>query len=308
MAVIAMSISSVSSTMMPMPLLQTQAPANIKSVATTDTSGADSVGQVTAPNAADKTAPTLASTSVESSPARDVITPPGVTRAASEQTQSQEKGQDSDSAQKQQQIDQVVAQLKARDQEVRTHEMAHVAAGGQYVTSGPSYTYQTGPDGQRYAIGGSVGIDTSPVSGDPEATLQKAQQVMTAAMAPAQPSSTDRQVASQASQMASQARADLAQAQAEDTSEGPTASAEDEAASEISAQSNQLNQPTQPDQIAPNTESSTSGRAGADQTLASTADASSAQASRAIMPGLSDLKFERNQFDLRMVSQSMAMA
>ncbi|KUJ71726.1 hypothetical protein AVO41_04440 [Thiomicrospira sp. WB1] len=117
-------------------------------------------------------------------------------------------------------MEQVVAQLKARDREVRSHEMAHVAAGGQYVTSGPTYTYQTGPDGQRYAIGGSVGIDTSPVSGDPEATIQKAQQVIAAAMAPAQPSNTDRQVASQASQMAMQARAELAAERAGSRNEG----------------------------------------------------------------------------------------
>ncbi|MDV7392559.1 putative metalloprotease CJM1_0395 family protein, partial [Arthrospira platensis SPKY1] len=53
-------------------------------------------------------------------------------------------------------------QLQQRDREVRAHEMAHVAAGAGLVTRGASYTYQTGPDGQRYAIGGEVSIDTSP--------------------------------------------------------------------------------------------------------------------------------------------------
>ena len=56
----------------------------------------------------------------------------------------------------------LVSELKARDRVVRTHEMAHMAAGAGLVTRGASYTYQSGPDGQRYAVGGEVGIDTSP--------------------------------------------------------------------------------------------------------------------------------------------------
>jgi hypothetical protein len=140
----------------------------------------------------------------------------------------------------QQQVEQVVAQLKARDREVRTHEMAHVAAGGQYVTSGPSYTYQTGPDGQRYAVGGNVGIDTSPVRDDPQATIQKARQVIAAAMAPAQPSSTDRQVASQASQMAMQASAELASERTESRSDEVSDS--DDADTEVSDRSDETPQ------------------------------------------------------------------
>ena len=76
-----------------------------------------------------------------------------------------------------------VSELKSRDREVRAHEQAHLAAAGPYATGGPSYTYQEGPDGRRYAVGGEVGIDTSPVSGDPEATIQKAQQIRAAALA-----------------------------------------------------------------------------------------------------------------------------
>ncbi|MDR2706141.1 MAG: hypothetical protein LBC02_10215 [Planctomycetaceae bacterium] len=106
---------------------------------------------------------------------------------------------------------QQVQELKARDQEVRVHEAAHVAAGGPYVTSGPSYTYQTGPDGKSYAIGGEVGIDTSEVSGDPQATIQKMQTVVAAALAPAEPSSQDQKVAAAARQKEAQARAELAQ-------------------------------------------------------------------------------------------------
>jgi len=49
-----------------------------------------------------------------------------------------------------------VEQLKQRDREVRAHEMAHVAAGAGVVTSGASYSYETGPDGRRYAVGGEA--------------------------------------------------------------------------------------------------------------------------------------------------------
>ncbi len=100
-------------------------------------------------------------------------------------------------------------QLQQRDREVRAHEMAHVAAGAGLVTRGASYTYQTGPDGQRYAIGGEVSIDTSP-GRTPEETLGKAEQVRAAALAPADPSPQDRQVASQATRMAMDARMEIA--------------------------------------------------------------------------------------------------
>ncbi|WP_052501391.1 putative metalloprotease CJM1_0395 family protein [Thiomicrospira microaerophila] len=119
--------------------------------------------------------------------------------------------------QQQQALEQVIAQLKSRDQEVRTHEQAHLAAAGPYARGGISYDYQTGPDGQKYAVGGSVGIDTSPVSGDPEATIQKMMVVQRAALAPAQPSAQDFKVASQASQMQAQARAELQAERMEDS-------------------------------------------------------------------------------------------
>jgi len=120
----------------------------------------------------------------------------------------------------------LVRKLVARDAEVRTHEQAHIAAGGQYINGGPTYSYQTGPDGKRYAIGGSVSIDTSPVAGDPEATLEKARVVERAALAPKDPSSTDRQVASAARKMAAAAQSELAEQR---TQERASASAGDAA-------------------------------------------------------------------------------
>ena len=104
-----------------------------------------------------------------------------------------------------------VDQLKQRDSEVRAHEQAHIAAAGGYATSGASYSYQTGPDGKRYAVGGEVGIDVSAIDGDPEATIRKMQQVQAAAMAPADPSSQDRAVAAQATAVIRQAQAELNQ-------------------------------------------------------------------------------------------------
>lgn len=102
-----------------------------------------------------------------------------------------------------------VSKLENRDREVRTHEAAHAAVGGQYAGS-PSLTYTNGPDGRSYATSGEVAIDLSPVSGDPLATLQKAEVIRSAALAPSQPSAQDMRVASKAAVMAAQARAELA--------------------------------------------------------------------------------------------------
>jgi len=116
---------------------------------------------------------------------------------------------------------QQVEKLKARDAEVRNHEAAHLAAAGQHAQGGPKYVYQTGPDGRQYAIGGSVSIDVSPVSGDPQATLQKAQQVRSAALAPAEPSGQDQKVAAAASQMEADARLQLAREKVEKAEDDP---------------------------------------------------------------------------------------
>lgn len=106
-----------------------------------------------------------------------------------------------------------LAELKATDAAVRAHEAAHLAAAGSYATSGPSYSYERGPDGRRYAVGGEVGIDTSPVRGDPEATIAKARQVERAALAPAEPSGQDLRIAAAARATAQQAQLELAQQQ-----------------------------------------------------------------------------------------------
>ncbi|MCH7870475.1 MAG: hypothetical protein IID33_02130 [Planctomycetes bacterium] len=116
---------------------------------------------------------------------------------------------------------QQVTELKQRDSEVRAHEQAHLAAAGANAKGGASFEYQTGPDGRRYAVGGEVQIDTSPIDGDPQATIQKMQQVRAAALAPGSPSSQDRAVAAQAAAAIQEASAEQAQqkSEPEETSE-----------------------------------------------------------------------------------------
>jgi len=104
-----------------------------------------------------------------------------------------------------------IQQLKARDQVVRAHEAAHIAAGHGLVSGGAQYSYQQGPDGIQYAVGGEVQIDVSEVASNPQATLEKAQQIQAAALAPSQPSAQDRNIAAQAAQMAIEARAEIQQ-------------------------------------------------------------------------------------------------
>lgn len=104
---------------------------------------------------------------------------------------------------------QQIAELKARDAEVRAHEAAHATVGGSHAGA-PSFTYQSGPDGKKYAVGGEVSVDLSRVSGDPQATIQKMRQVHAAALAPANPSTQDMQVAATAMRIMAQAQQDLA--------------------------------------------------------------------------------------------------
>lgn len=99
--------------------------------------------------------------------------------------------------------------LKNRDREVRNHEQAHLSAAGGIAISSASFTFAIGPDGQRYAVGGEVSIDTSAVANNPEATLRKAETIRRAALAPAQPSAQDHRVASKAAAMAHKASMDM---------------------------------------------------------------------------------------------------
>ena len=106
------------------------------------------------------------------------------------------------------QMQQEIQQLAQRDREVKAHEQAHAAVGGVYASQ-PHYDYVKGPNGVRYATSGHVNIDVSPIEGDPQATLEKMQTVARAALAPAQPSSSDRAVAAKANRLAAEARSEM---------------------------------------------------------------------------------------------------
>ncbi len=140
----------------------------------------------------------------------------GGTRAASKQRQDNKRGDNQDRRvmETEQTLSreelQILHKLQARDREVRSHEQAHIAAGGQYVRSGASFQYEIGPDGKRYAVAGEVSIDVSEEK-DPRATIRKMNIVRRAALAPVHPSSKDRAVAAQAQIKAARAAAELAE-------------------------------------------------------------------------------------------------
>ena len=171
----------------------------------------------------------------------------GVVRSESAQPDQAEVGQRQDvrdrsarNAELSRAEQQVLDQLQARDREVRSHEAAHRRAGGSLVRGG-SYSYERGPDNRLYAIGGEVQIDTSPVPGDPQATLQKAEQIRRAALAPIDPSPQDRSVAAQAAIMANQARAEIRSESVQSAREGEPGENNDdqsEARAEASAEVN----------------------------------------------------------------------
>ena len=102
-----------------------------------------------------------------------------------------------------------IRELAQLDREVRTHERIHAALAGPYGGA-PQFQFRRGPDGVLYAVSGHISIDLSPLPGNPEGTLRKAQTIKRAALGPSDPSSTDRAVAAKASSMAIQASAEMA--------------------------------------------------------------------------------------------------
>lgn len=115
---------------------------------------------------------------------------------------------------------QEIAQLKARDAEVRTHEQAHIAAAAGLRTSAPSYDYETGPDGKKYAIGGEVNISFTR-SDDLQEDIQNAETMRAAALAPAQPSSQDLSVAKNADKIIEEDRQKLAEQKTDESNAEP---------------------------------------------------------------------------------------
>jgi len=105
----------------------------------------------------------------------------------------------------------VVEELSARDRQVRAHEAAHQAAAGS-LGGAATFSYETGPDGKAYAVGGEVPVDMSG-GRTPEETAARAAQIRAAALAPADPSPQDLAVAAEATVMEAAARQQIASEQ-----------------------------------------------------------------------------------------------
>ncbi len=97
-----------------------------------------------------------------------------------------------------------ILKLQQTDAHVKAHEAAHKAAGGELAGSA-SYTYKTGPDGKRYAVGGEVPI-TIKKGKTPDETIANMEKVKAAALAPSDPSAADLKVAATAEMIENQAR------------------------------------------------------------------------------------------------------
>ena len=92
---------------------------------------------------------------------------------------------------------------------MRAHEQAHLSTAGGLASGPATFTYQRGPNGVNYAIGGEVPI-TLRKGQTPEETLTIARKIQAAALSPAEPSQQDRNIAAVAGQMALDAATELA--------------------------------------------------------------------------------------------------
>jgi len=142
-----------------------------------------------------------------------------------EQNKAKESKQESSSDELSTDEERLVKELQSRDSEVKAHEAAHQAAGGG-MTGAASYTYQQGPDGKMYAIGGEVSISMSTGS-TPQETIANARQVAAAAMAAGDPSPQDYSVASSARVMEMKAQQQLTKQQQEEALGKVTYSSQD---------------------------------------------------------------------------------
>lgn len=110
---------------------------------------------------------------------------------------------------------QQLRELERRDQQVRTRDMAFIAAAGGAAGS-YSLQYETGPDGRRYAVGADIKLDTSE-GATPEQTLAKARALRAATMSARADSSNDASAAAKAVRMEAEARAQIERERAADS-------------------------------------------------------------------------------------------
>ena len=128
-----------------------------------------------------------------------------------------------------------VEKLKQRDAEVRRHEQQHLAAAGPYGQGPPKFDYEKGPDGEKYVVGGHVTIDTEEISGNPEATIKKAQVIRRAALALKDPSVQDRKIAQKAEQMEAKAQQELKSLEKKETEEAKATKATKKTEKQVTA-------------------------------------------------------------------------
>ena len=88
----------------------------------------------------------------------------------------------------------VLEKFKQTDTNIRSHEQIHASIG--HTTAPIAYTYQEGPDGKMYAVGGSVRLDTS-IPNDPKAAAFKLDMLQKAASGPTDSSAADNTIAAQ---------------------------------------------------------------------------------------------------------------
>ena len=101
-----------------------------------------------------------------------------------------------------------VNRLADVDRRVKAREQAYMAA-SRGLARAATVRYVTGPDGRQYAVDANVQIDTTPIEGNPEQTLAKAEAAEAAALAAADPTPNDRLTAARARRMADEARQKL---------------------------------------------------------------------------------------------------
>ena len=100
--------------------------------------------------------------------------------------------------------DNILARLRAADSGVRGHEGLHFRAGGGLVSGLPDFDFIEGPDGNYYAVAGSVDIAT-PATNDTEKAQRDATTFAIAAAAPGDASAQDMSVAKTALNRAAEA-------------------------------------------------------------------------------------------------------
>lgn len=146
------------------------------------------------------------------------------------------------------QVQAQISRLKQNEEKVKAHEAAHKAAGGNLASSA-SYSYTKGPDGRSYISGGEVQIDMSD-GNTPEETITRMQQVIRAAMAPADPSGQDRSVAAAAASRMAQAQQEKMQSESTAATSGSSQSVDPAQEAQSTAQTSETTQGTEQSQAA----------------------------------------------------------